>query len=701
MEEQWEESKSLRQNLKYRTGHTYKRLSSRTAIRLNCDNCITNSNDVVHDRYGGRKCMAISINKNKNWILKDNYELFDDRVEIEDLKSISRKKKNEKKVVGQIRKPLEPILTLKKEKKLNKLIYEYTFVEREELNDEKEKIKNETKVRLSTAALNKPNKCISRRALCKLERENKNNEMSNNHFKNSTTVSFEVPLMNLKKGGKCWKRIDNWSTAEDLNYKYPSTIFDFRKAKNHKIEKHLLAIEDRACATKKRVQEYAQVEQVMHFLLKKNGNDNLTNCYKPPFGQISFTNKSNIIKHLTKNPLTMSADDDNGFYICTSDDWQSQNPICKICNDQTNDLFKIDECQHSACRDCLVKYVQKIINSFFSFNNNGLTKENKIVCIHANCKSTLDMSILTRILSSTDLNRYVTFYCDSTIRRNKLLTKCDREGCKNLIVKIKESQISTCECNYMICSKCCMEAHFPLDCHRAKLNYSLFVRHNRPFENYFIQGKECPNCGMFSVKEGGCNHVQCICKHEFCWQCLHNSTGSHRCMISKQTTLKTYSLFNLTETIDRKLLDNLSYNSKESSNCALDKKMRRINNFLCKLKSLNYIDTMQLYDDDDERVDLAASVYDLTTVTDLLYAFFRRMTLDMDQYNTFCKYAAFEVIFNDKCKFRGGLKTILKLCQSINAILGDLNNWRQVNSLIVKYRQLRRALDVIRNYVNI
>mmetsp|Transcript_18613 Transcript_18613/g.43143 ORF Transcript_18613/g.43143 Transcript_18613/m.43143 type:complete len:113 (-) Transcript_18613:374-712(-) len=36
----------------------------------------------------------------------------------------------------------------------------------------------------------------------------------------------------------------------------------------------------------------------------------------------------------------------------------------------------------------------------------------------------------------------------------------------------------------------------------------------------------CPNCGHGIEKNGGCDHVTCICKHAFCWICLAPYRGS-------------------------------------------------------------------------------------------------------------------------------------------------------------------------------
>ncbi|MFH1832351.1 MAG: IBR domain-containing protein [bacterium] len=43
--------------------------------------------------------------------------------------------------------------------------------------------------------------------------------------------------------------------------------------------------------------------------------------------------------------------------------------------------------------------------------------------------------------------------------------------------------------------------------------------------------KSCPKCGNGVEKDGGCDHMTCKCRHEFCWRCLgdRRSYSGHTC----------------------------------------------------------------------------------------------------------------------------------------------------------------------------
>jgi hypothetical protein len=57
----------------------------------------------------------------------------------------------------------------------------------------------------------------------------------------------------------------------------------------------------------------------------------------------------------------------------------------------------------------------------------------------------------------------------------------------------------------------------PLDCGATRDNLPDMCIAHRPKE---VETKQCPECGREIEKDGGCNHMTCVCGHEFCWVCL-------------------------------------------------------------------------------------------------------------------------------------------------------------------------------------
>jgi len=87
-----------------------------------------------------------------------------------------------------------------------------------------------------------------------------------------------------------------------------------------------------------------------------------------------------------------------------------------------------------------------------------------------------------------------------------------------------------CSCGQRVCSNCLEEYHFPATCKQYKSyekrlrqssDHLLSVSKSGDNSNcYIAEGKNCPNCGEFVEKNGGCPHMTCKCGNEYCWMCL-------------------------------------------------------------------------------------------------------------------------------------------------------------------------------------
>jgi hypothetical protein len=59
----------------------------------------------------------------------------------------------------------------------------------------------------------------------------------------------------------------------------------------------------------------------------------------------------------------------------------------------------------------------------------------------------------------------------------------------------------------------------------------MLPKHNGPcdanFQRNFKDWKRCPACRMFIEKTEGCNHMTCLCGHQFCFICIADWNEEH------------------------------------------------------------------------------------------------------------------------------------------------------------------------------
>lgn len=167
------------------------------------------------------------------------------------------------------------------------------------------------------------------------------------------------------------------------------------------------------------------------------------------------------------------------------------------------------------------------------------------------CNSLINFQFLKEVLLENDLNKYIKYFCELKISKSDKYMNC-ANSCGNLIVKNNNRMnASVCFCGYSICNECHNEAHHPLNCKQYLYFKDEF---EMGFEvNKVCMGKRCPGCRKFIEKNGGCNHMKCICGMQFCWRCLYpNTSNSHFACQEKAT--QPYIYLNKNETAFEKCL---------------------------------------------------------------------------------------------------------------------------------------------------
>ena len=92
---------------------------------------------------------------------------------------------------------------------------------------------------------------------------------------------------------------------------------------------------------------------------------------------------------------------------------------------------------------------------------------------------------------------------------------------KDEVMKMeKETGELMCECNHVQCWLCKEEAHSPCRCNEVD-DWSSLSNEDTVLENLKKQCKQCPKCkmGAYISDKNACNHMTCVCGHEWCWMC--------------------------------------------------------------------------------------------------------------------------------------------------------------------------------------
>jgi hypothetical protein len=241
---------------------------------------------------------------------------------------------------------------------------------------------------------------------------------------------------------------------------------------------------------------------------------------------------------------------------------------CSICfeDDLPADEMGSMECGHAFCRTCWRGVIATTLRQ-------GLPDAAlRTTCPHAGCPLTVTEELIQRtapdLLPQFDLRQ-----TESFVRTNaRTLRFCPGPECGRVAVKPHQQFFEDDGCNYR-CSNC--DTHFCFQCgakphqggclpdvgidllnppaaaaglpgHRAAAlraagRAAMMDDFGDPIDD--LEGRQlrdsshdrkmkpCPKCSVLIQKMGGCNRMNCKCRHAFCWLCLgdYPSYGGHFC----------------------------------------------------------------------------------------------------------------------------------------------------------------------------
>ena len=690
-----EERKSFKGDRKYKTGHTYRRLRTSTLDRLNKDNYILTNHDAKNNCNGYK---GISINKNKNWLLNDT---IGQRETSETMFKCSYNK-NMRKTGNESNEIIGPISTTLNSKFENKRTHTYTFYhEDNEMKDE-----GRESSRCSQDSL----KTISRKA--RRREESRAEEKKKHISKDKFTVTVGSTIEHLGKG-KCW--ISPSLDSKSLDKRDRPHLINTRNSDANSRE--LIETEDDLSVevkNKKYFEEYAKAKEIIsYFLFDKT----YKTSYKPILGEISFKSKDGVKKEFFKNFYSTSDadqsggslrekesegdfylchkdDNDDEFYICEPKDWSEPNGVCDICNNDQCELIRLNGCDHETCKNCWRVYTTGIVGSPSVQLD---IKQNKIKCCYEGCDNPIDIELLGKLWNKDELKTFLCQYFDSVIRRETIYLnylKCNNGNCDKFIIRSKDHAISVCECNNTICNNCLKESHLPLNCHEASIFREL-QSNSYDISNLYIEGKNCPNCGVFIEKSGGCQHMICFCSYHFCWDCLEkyqNYTTKHRCKTTKSTTL---SIFTMERCVVKSLTKRVntintmqSFQILPSSISSMIEKLKRKcldTDRICFELTTNTVE--------GESIGLVEEPVDIDNeiIFKSIYIYLRKILFDLHQFSSVKRHAYFRFI--TKCE-TSSLKwqNSISLTDKMIEIVERFENWNDLRELMKLHRAFYRLL---------
>lgn len=189
---------------------------------------------------------------------------------------------------------------------------------------------------------------------------------------------------------------------------------------------------------------------------------------------------------------------------------------CNICfEDLSADMVITMDCGHYFCNDCWTEhFIVKI--------NEGQSR--RIRCMAHKCNAICDEEKVRQLVRKRDrrlCEKFDRFLAESYIDDNKRVKWCpSAPHCGNAI-KVEDDDLCEveCPCGMQFCFSCTSQAHSPCSCKMWELWSQKCLDESETVNWLTVNTKPCPKCRKPVEKNGGCNHVSCLCGQSFCWLC--------------------------------------------------------------------------------------------------------------------------------------------------------------------------------------
>jgi hypothetical protein len=213
---------------------------------------------------------------------------------------------------------------------------------------------------------------------------------------------------------------------------------------------------------------------------------------------------------------------------------KSNNMECPFCCCPCESPYTLQQCGHTYCRECLMRYFETRFDPTLSL------EQFKITCPTEKCNSSCLIRDIKSILGPEKIIRLAKAAFQVYLKKpNVDLTQCVGIDCAQVsfieirfslnqvfffkVYRPSKNRLTyTCDqCVKNYCISCQTECHEGISCEEHKKLMAKQRDEDSLKQNLgLLPYKKCPKCNVLIEKYAGCNAVKCTqCSIAFCWLC--------------------------------------------------------------------------------------------------------------------------------------------------------------------------------------
>ncbi|GAB4851311.1 hypothetical protein Ancab_030606 [Ancistrocladus abbreviatus] len=218
----------------------------------------------------------------------------------------------------------------------------------------------------------------------------------------------------------------------------------------------------------------------------------------------------------------------------------SSSSFCDICVDgvkSNNELFTIQSCTHSFCKNCIKKYVAAYLMEC------RYVTAKYIKCPYLSCQGVLEPPDCVDVVPQELLDRWETALCEGLLLANYKNYFSPYIDGQSLIVYHGKEVVVMVQCPFcrrMFRAQSRIAWHGGItDCKKYKIRSNGVKDYwERTLESIVAWKTKwciCPNCCYFLARVDHDNYMLCRCGHESCYSCSEEWNQNHKCYIEVLT----------------------------------------------------------------------------------------------------------------------------------------------------------------------